>query len=74
MELERYTAEDREAMVSEIWKEFGIPPSLTMMSKIHTVEGVEFTGWVKRENLMAIRDLEMKKDDILIVTFPKSGM
>lgn len=74
MEVIQYTQEERETMINEMRKEFGFPSSMPSLNKLHTVEGVEFTGWVERESLMAIRHLEMKEDDVLVVTFPKSGM
>lgn len=70
MEVIQYSQEERVTMINKIRKEFGLP---TSEAPTHIIEGVEFSATLKRENLMAIRDLEMSEDDILIATFPKSG-
>lgn len=63
-------AEEMEEVVAE---KFGIPPEGRHLTKIHKYKGVTFSGFTPKEFLEVIPDVEIREDDILIASYPKSG-
>ena len=39
----------------------------------HEYEGVTYTQSVPKESLEKVKDMELRSDDVILATFPKSG-
>ena len=39
----------------------------------HAYEGVTYTQSVPKESLEKVKDMELRSDDVILATFPKSG-